>query len=918
MSGNIDAGQHGEQGTSSDGSGMKSVLVAEASPTRRRALAMLLGQRGWDVIAPASAQDSHRVLSQAQNRAVPIEAVVLGWPEKLEAADRDLRQLLHEERWQHVPVVLLTDVGSDAIAQWRMSRLRTSLLMWSEYTQVGQQIEHAGTQQLLPAVPPEPPRGPQRVLLVDDSPTVLTAFTRLMQRHGYQVETASSAEEGLKLALSRPFDIAIVDYFMPGRNGTALIAALRRHPQTRHILAAIITGTYSDEVIVESLASGAVECLFKSETRDLFLARLASLARTVHDRKAIDAERRRLEGILAAVGDGVFGVEADGTILFVNPAAVQILGYPDASLLIGKQAAEAIHPGASGEWNPELPGELSLSYRNGEILPHWQSVFWTASRLPIPVEGTVYPLHVDGTRRGSVVAFRDVSAQRKLEEQLRWQAEHDSLTQLHNRAWFERQLDLELQRLRQNHETAALLFVDLDRFKYINDTAGHGAGDELLIEVSKRIRSQLRTGDQIARMGGDEYAILLRNVPAEDIAPLADSIRTAISNAPFTHAGKAYRITLSIGATALDRLTTSPETAMAQADLACYQSKNAGRARCHVYNPERDDLATMTEELGWSTRLQDALLQDRFELVFQPIVPLRGIENETGQHPPSELWQRQFLRNPDEPMIFEALLRLHGTDGDLILPSVFLPAAERFGLMADIDRWVIRRAIGALHEVRNYHRMLSLTINLSADSLADDSLVDFVTDCLVLHNVDPAALIFEITESRTLEDIVGVRALLKRLRMLGCHIAIDDFGTGFSTFAYLRQLDADFLKIDGSIVQGLPDDPLDRTVIAALASIAETTGKRTVAEWVENLETLHVLHECGVDFAQGFAIGYPRLQLLAQGPATARITGQLPAVPAAPTARPAGTPAVAAQAGPDSVDLPVTDNVIRLDAARGG
>ena len=308
--------------------------------------------------------------------------------------------------------------------------------------------------------------------------------------------------------------------------------------------------------------------------------------------------------------------------------------------------------------------------------------------------------------------------------------------------------------------------------------------------------------------------------------------------------------------------TASPEAAMAQADLACYQSKNAGRARVHIYDPQQDALATMSEELGWSSRLQDALVQDRFELLFQPIVPLNGIENETGEQPAAELWQRQFMRNPKEPMIFEALLRMRGDEGELILPRLFLPAAERFGLMAYIDRWVIERSIRTLQETRDSHRQISLSVNVSAESLGDDSLADFVTDCLVRYNVEPGNLIFEITESGTLDDIVGVKALLKRLHLLVCFIAIDDFGTGFSTFDYLRQLDADYLKIDGSIVQGLPDDSLDRTVIAALASIAEVTGKRTVAEWVENIETLRVLHECGVDFAQGFAIGHPRLQLL--------------------------------------------------------
>ncbi len=846
---------------------MKSVLVAEASPTRRRALAALLTQKGWEVLAPGSTVACCEILRHAQTRGVRIEAVVLGWAELLTSADQDLRELLHAENLQHIPVVVFADDGSEAVAQWRMTRARTSLLSWSDYTHITRQIEHAGDQHVL-ATPAPQPQSPQRVLLVDDSPTVRTAFVKLMRSHGYIVETAGSAEEGFELALTRSFDIAIVDYFMPGRNGPSLIAALQRHPQTRHILSAIITGTYSDEVIVESLASGAVECLFKSETRDLFVARLASLARSVQGRKAIDAERRRLEGILAAVGDGVFGVDNDGTILFINPAAVEILGHADARPLIGTLAAESVHPGSSGQWNPDEPGPLARCYRDGTSLPHWKSIFWTASRLPIPVEGTVYPLHVDGERRGSVVAFRDVSAQRKLEEQLRWQAEHDSLTQLHNRAWFERQLGVELQRLRQQGESGALLFVDLDRFKYINDTAGHSAGDELLVEVSKRIGSQLRPGDQIARMGGDEYAILLRNVLPEAIATLADSIRTAACTAPFSHQGKSYRITLSIGATSINAATASPEAAMAQADLACYRSKASGRARCYVFDPQLDDIHSMTEELGWSTRLQDALVQDRFELVFQPIVPLSGLEHETGEQPATELWQRQFLRNPAEPALFEALLRLRDPGGDLILPKTFLASAERFGLMAEIDRWVIRRAIRALQEVRGHHRQIVLTVNLSADSLADASLADFVTDCLVQHDVDPDSLIFEITESGTLADIVGVKALLARLRQLGCRIAIDDFGTGFSTFAYVRELDADFLKIDGSIVQGLPDDALDRTVIAALASIAEVTGKRTVAEWVESLDTLRVLHECGVCYAQGNVIGHPRLQLLPHAPSS--------------------------------------------------
>jgi diguanylate cyclase (GGDEF)-like protein/PAS domain S-box-containing protein len=841
---------------------VKSVLLAEGSPTRRRALAAMLGQRGYSVTAPPSRGEAMVFLRAARGRAMTLDAVVVGWPDFTDTLSEDLFGLLHGESFEHLPVLLLADSGSDAAVNWRMTRPRTSLLLWADYAESADALD----QMLRPQAQASAPvvgGGSLRVLLVDDSATVRHAFTKLIHRQGFEVETAASVAQGLRKAESMPFDIAIVDYFMPEANGTELIAALKRDPATQHILAAMITGTYSDTVIAESLASGAVECLFKSEAKELFLARLASLARTVLDRKAIDSERRRLEGILSSVGDGVYGVDGEGTIQFINPAAVDLLGYVGPEELIGRNASEVVHPAQEdGSPLPRSNSFLSQCYANGSQIPSWQTVFWTSTRNPVPVECTVYPLKVDGVRTGSVVAFRDVSAQRQLEEQLRWQAEHDGLTKLYNRTWFEHQLEQEISRLRRSNSVSLLLFVDLDRFKYINDTAGHSAGDQLLIEVSRRLKSRLRGSDHLARMGGDEYAIILRNVQAEDVESLADGFRKALTLAPFSYGGKSYRITLSIGAARLDKHTVSPGEAMAQADIACHLSKSAGRNKTHVYTEESGRRAAMEADLGWSARLEEALRSDRFELCFQPIIPLRGIERDPLSDDGEEIWRRQMQRNPDAPALFEVLLRLRGTQGDLISPNAFLPTAERFGMMNDIDRWVIDRALRALRDARDSERPISLTLNLSAQSLASDTLVEFITDRVVRYNVDPSALIFEITESRAIEDIVGVKALLHDLRQLGCRIAVDDFGTGFSTFAYLRQLEADYLKIDGSIIQGLPDDALDRTVVAALTSIAEIAGKRTIAEWVEDPKMLIALYECGVDYAQGFAIGHPRLQLL--------------------------------------------------------
>jgi len=379
--------------------------------------------------------------------------------------------------------------------------------------------------------------------------------------------------------------------------------------------------------------------------------------------------------------------------------------------------------------------------------------------------------------------------------------------------------------------------------------------------VSQRLQSRLRGADHLARMGGDEFAVLLTNVAASDLPALADGFRKALTAAPFTYGGKSYRITLSIGASRLDSTTLSPSEAMAHADIGCHIAKNAGRNQVHVYTDESGRQAAMDVDLGWSVRLEEALRTDRFALCYQPIVPLKGIEYENLQPGVKDLWLRQLERNPDSPALFEVLIRLRDSAGELISPAAFLPAAERFGMMADIDRWMIDHALKAMREVRNSSRPVALTLNVSAQTLEKGGLAEFVTAKIVEHDVNPGALVFEITESHSITDLGSARKQLHALRQLGCLIAVDDFGTGFSTFAYLRQLEADLLKIDGSLIQGLPDDPLDRVVIAALTSIAETAGKRTIAECVEDPAMLMSLYECGVDFVQGYVIGMPRMHL---------------------------------------------------------
>lgn len=846
---------------------MKQILVAESSQTRRRALTTLLTQRGFAVTALPGLNEAYALLRRMHPSTTRGDAVVLGWPEHPDGSAEDVFGLLYGERFEHLPVLLMAETADAGAVNWRMTRPRTALLLWSDFQEAPQALDDLLSPDSQPRPTPEPEGSPLRVLLVDDSPTVRAAYAKLLQKEGYQVDTAASVAEGLDRVTEYLYDIAIVDYYMPRENGTVLIEALRMDPATRHILVATLTGTYSDAIITESLAAGAVDCLFKSEARELFLARLASLARTVRDRKAIDEDRRRLEGILSSVGDGVYGVDAAGVIRFVNPAALELLGHADPNDLVGRDAFDAVHPlredGSTGEREACY---LSQCYSEGNQVSAWPTVFWTSTHRAVPVECTVYPLIIDGHRKGSVVAFRDVSARRLLEDELRWQAEHDSLTRLHNRAWFENQLKHEIERLSRSEQTSLLLFIDLDRFKYVNDTAGHSAGDQLLQEVSRRLRSRLRGSDILARMGGDEYAVILRNVHVEDVATLADGFRRALVGAPFVHEGKSYRITLSIGVASLDRNTVSPQEAMAHADIACHQAKRSGRDQTQLYEPASGQRAGMERDLGWSARLEEALQSEGFVLCFQPILPLADFPPGLASQAQCDKWRHDLERQANGPALFEVLLRLRDSHGELVSPNAFLPAAERFGLIRQIDRWVIDRALRALRECESNVRPIELSINLSGQSLESADLVEYITARVVKHDVDPARLVFEITESHSIRDVEGVRRLVSGLRDLGCRIAVDDFGTGFSTFAYLKQLEADILKIDGSLLSGLPEDALDRTVVSSLSAIARTAGKRTVAECVENPAALAALHACGVDYVQGYAVGMPRLSLSPSAP----------------------------------------------------
>lgn len=826
------------------------VLVVEPSATLRHALRRQLVRRGF----VAHTTTSYRTGLEHLRRS-GTAAVVVGLPTQTCDASDALLQALTDSARADQPLVLLAPVPRSEIFAWVARRPRTALLLWDDYTECGDCLARL----LAPPARSAPPtlaiEHGIRVLFVDDSRTVRASFSRLLARHGYHVETATNADEAFALACVRPFDVAIVDYFMPGGNGDMLCRRLREDARTEGITTAILTGTYHEDIIRGSLDAGAIECMFKNEADELFLARIGAMSRAIRAKQSIETERRRLAGILGSVGDGVYGVDNTGEITFINPAARSILGY-DEHEAIGRSAHELFHYALEdGTPNPVENCFLQHAYAGGGELSARASVFWHRQRRAVPVECTVFPLRIEGRLEGSVIAFRDISERRLLEKELLWQANHDSLTKLYNRNHFERALDAEVTRLKRSREHSALLYIDLDRFKYINDTAGHAAGDQLLCEIASQLQARLRESDLLARLGGDEFAVILRNIDKPRVPEVADGFREVLEQLSFVYGDRQHKVNGSIGVALVDRNAQSPGEVLANADIACHIAKSRGRNQTHLYCPESDAKVAIHLELGWSARLQDALKHDLFALHYQPIVPVGGV------HQPAE---RQIASCSNVPMHYEVLVRFMDKRGELIGPNAFLPTAERFGLMPQIDAWVLTHAMQKLAELQASGVTPTFTINISGQTLDADHLVPLLKRLLQQHRLDPTTLILEITETSAIANLDGAKRLIAEMRSLGCRFALDDFGSGFSSFNHLKHLPVDFIKIDGQFVQGMVNDPIDRAIVASINDIAHSFGKRTVAEFVETPAILRLLKEYGVDYAQGHYIASPGAELITE------------------------------------------------------
>lgn len=655
-----------------------------------------------------------------------------------------------------------------------------------------------------------------------------TDFVGLTDRDGnvLHMNRAARTELGLEehADVQISFHQALAPSFVRTRLRTALWTAMRK-------------GTWSGEGSVigidgQEIPVSLVILAHRDRMGEVFFA---TIARDISAQKRAQAalrdseERFRTAFGSAPIGLGL--VNQDCRWMQVNHPLCEMLGFSEDELM-DMQVRQLVHPDDM---------ETALSYiaqiNRGELRSFQMEQRWfhKFGHVVWTQVGVSYVDASDERQNYYVVHVQDITERKRVENQLIHLANYDPLTELFNRRRFQEELERKLADAARYGSHGALLFIDLDQFKYINDSLGHQAGDRMLRSLAKLLRSQLRESDSIARLGGDEFAVLLPHADGRQAETVAHKLLESLRRHVEIINGRPVGITGSMGIALFPEHGRTAEELLAYADMAMYRVKEIGRNSFTLYSPDETMRLQWESKLTWERQILEALENDGFILYQQPILCLANGE---------------VARS-------EALLRMKGENGEIIAPGSFLPVAERFGQIHAIDRWVVREAIHQIARRQYKEPGFCLEVNLSGKAFADPELLPMIQKEIEATGIDPSWLVLEITETAACTDTVLGREFVTTLREMGCRFALDDFGSGFSSFSYLKHLPVDYLKIDGAFIRNLARDPVDQELVRAMVQVARGLGRKTIAEWVEDADTLALLRTLGVDYAQGYHIGHP-------------------------------------------------------------
>lgn len=680
----------------------------------------------------------------------------------------------------------------------------------------------------------------QTILIVDDKPENLIALEAILIDTGAELVKANSGRQALSILLKENVSLVLLDVQMPEMDGFEVAKLMKGQKRTAMIPIIFVTAIITDEQnILEGYSSGAVDYIVKPINPKILLNKVQVFLELDAGKKSLEHafvemnnQRTFFESILTAAADGVIGLDERGHVTFANPAALSILGYTlDQLVTAHVQKIWSERNGKNTDYE-ETPFFRALSQQKPITLD--EALFYRKNGDPIPVNVVCSPLA--GDKPGTVVVFQDITIKKALEAKLLQQAKTDALTGLANRIMFVQTLRQAIARAKRLDLHLAVLFLDLDQFKQINDTMGHDAGDVLLLHVSQRLMHVVRENDSIARLGGDEFIILLEDIKHdEDAARVAEKIRQALKE-PFVLNNREIIIGASIGIASFPRSGTSASDLMQAADVAMYRVKAFGRNNYQFFTPEMNEEAQY--RLMIEQELRHALSNNSFELYYQP----------------------QTRIGDDSVVGVEALLRWHRTPEELVSPMVFIDILEETGLILPVGKWVLWMAcLQAQSWISSgvLDKNARMCVNISVRQFTSPDFFDGLIAVLEETELNPRNLEIEITESSLMTNTKEIQTLLKKIKKHGVRISIDDFGTGYSNLGYLKQFTIDLLKIDRSFITEIDTSEKDRSLVTSIANMGHSLGFEVIAEGVETKEQLAVLKTTEVDFYQGYYFSKP-------------------------------------------------------------